>query len=269
MKYLFERRNFPLILLLLTLVGAFVYFLCHIKPPEKKQAPLASRAVQKESLEASQSSLDQQLQKFSLTGFDEKGKTEWNLEGDSAKIDLSRMVFLDQNVTLRLKDNTVIKTDHVQWSQDGGVLRTDAWVTVDYENTHVKGRGAYGRLSEGYIQLNRDIDMTMNSSTKLTCKGPMKIFYNQNLMHFFRKVKVVDSRGTLSARRMDVTLDSATRKIEKIIATGDVVIERGSDTTHSKRAIYSLDTGSIRLEGNPEVTLHNTGSGVLDGALRN
>ncbi len=262
MKYLFERRNFPLLLLPLTLVGALVYFLYSAKPIKEKHASSARS-------ELIQSSQDQKLQKFSLTGFDEKGKTHWNLEGDSAKIDSSRMVFLDQNVTLRLKDNTVIKSDHVQWSQDGGTLRTDAWVTVDHENAQVKGRGAYGRPNDGYIQLNRDIEMTANNSTKLTCKGPMKIFYNQNLMYFFRKVKVVDPRGTLSANRMNVTFDPDTRKIQKIIAIGNVVIERGSDTTHSQRATYSLDTGSIRLEGNPEITLHKTGGSILDGALRN
>jgi len=66
-----------------------------------------------------------------------------------------------------------------------------------------------------------------------------------------------------------VTFDPDTRKIREIIAIGNVVIERGSDTTHSNRAIYSLETGSVRLEGNPEITLHKTGGSLLDGALRN
>ncbi len=251
-----------MLLLPLTLAGALVYFLWTTKPVQKKKSePTRAQLVQ--------SSQDQKLQKFSLTGFDEKGKSHWNIEGDQAKIDPSRMVFLDQNVTLRLKDNTVIKSDHVQWSQDGGTLRTNAWVTVDHENAKVKGRGAYGKPNDGFIQLDRDIRMTMNDSTTLTCLGPMKIFYNQHLMYFFRRVKVVDQRGTLSANRMNVTFDPDTRKIREIIAIGNVVIERGTDTTHSRRAIYSLDTGSVRLEGNPEITLHKTGGNLLDGALRN
>jgi hypothetical protein len=263
MKYFLERRTFPLFVLPLTLTGALLYFLWGSKPSQEKKSaePAAAEIVP--------FSPDQKLQKFSLTGFDEKDKSRWNLAGDSAKIDPGREVFLDKNVTLRLKDNTIIRTDHMQWSQAEGTLKTDAWVTVDHENATVEGRGAYGRPNEGYIQLDREIDMTINHTTRLTCKGPMKIFYNQNLMHFFRRVKVVDERGTLSANRMDVTFDRETRKINEITAIGNVVIERGSDTTHSRRAIYSLETGSIRLEGNPEITLNQTDGGILDGVIRN
>lgn len=263
MKYFLQPRNFPLFLLPLTLTGALAYFLWSAKPSQEKQFARSARA------EMAPFSQDQKLQKFSLTGFDEKDKSRWNLAGDSAKIDPGHEVFLDKNVTLRLKDNTIIRTDHMQWSQDGGTLKTDAWVTVDHENATVKGRGAYGRPNEGYIQLDRDIDMTINRTTRLTCRGPMKIFYNQNLMHFFRRVKVVDERGTLSANRMNVTFDRETRKIHEITAIGNVVIERGSDTTRSQRAIYSLETGSIRLEGNPEITLHQTDGGILDGVIGN
>ena len=260
----FAHRNFPLLLLPVTLAGALFYFLWTTKPAQDR------RKVEPARVELVQSSGDQKLNKFSLTGFDEKGKTNWNLEGDKAKIDPARMVFLDQNVTLRLKDNTVIKSDHVQWSQDGGTLKTDAWVTVDHENAKVRGRGAYGRPNEGFIQLDQDITMTMNGGTStLTCKGPLKIYYNQNVMYFFRQVKVVDERGTLSANRMDVNFDPETRRIKEITAIGSVVIERGNDTTRSKRAIYSMDTGSVRLEGDPEITLHKTGGSILDGALRN
>ena len=258
------KRNFPLLLLPMTLVAAMTYFMWDNRPSNKKTLPEAVRE------ELIQSSTDQKLQKFKLTGFDERGKSAWNLEGDSAKIDPGKTVFLDQNVTLRLKDDTLIKSDHVQWSQDGGTLKTSDWVTVEHEDVFVRGRGAYGRPNEGYIQLNRDIEMTMKDTTKLVCDGPMKIFYNENLMHFYRKVKVTDQRGVLSANRMDVYFDKEKKRVREIIAIGNVVIERGVDTTRSRRAIYSVDTGSIRLEGNPEITLHKGGgSGILDGALRN
>ena len=260
---MFEKRNFPLLLLPLTLVGAFVYFIWSAQPEFGKIQPSSAR----KSL--SGTGADQQLQKFKLTGFDEKGGTDWNLEGDTAKIKPGQTVFLDQNVTLHLKDNTVIKTDHVQWTQDGGTLRTEAWVNVDHEGVKVRGHGAYGKSNDGFIQLNRDINMTLKDSTRLVCKGPMKIYYNQDKMYFFRHVKVTDRRGILTADRMNVLFDPARKKIKQILAIGHVVIERGTDTTHSRRAIYSVDTGSLRLEGDPEITLHKTSGGVLDGAFRN
>ena len=67
-------------------------------------------------------------------------------------------------------------------------------------------------------------------------------------------------------RRMDVYFDSQEKKVTQIIAIGDVVIERGGDTTRSKRAIYTPSTGSLRLEGDPEVTLHPKSSKALNAA---
>ena len=88
-------------------------------------------------------------------------------------------------------------------------------------------------------------------------------------MVFYRHVKAVDDRGVLKANRMDVLFDSEQKKVSQIIATGNVTIERGTDTTHSQRAIYTLATGSIRLEGNPEITMHKESAKILDAPLRN
>lgn len=243
---------------------AAVYFFIHrsadIKKAQSPKSPPAEKAG---------GSQDQELQKFNLTGFDNEGKRFWNLEGETATIDPGQTVYLDQNVTLRLRDDTVIRTDHVKWSQDGGTLTTNEPVTVDHQSVKIKGTGAIGRPGDSFIQLNRDIRMVINQTTTLTCKGPMKIFYKENKIIFYRQVKVVDEKGTLTANRMDVFFEPNEKKIEQIIAMGNVVIQRGTDTTRSARAIYSVATGSIRLEGNPEVTIHKEGSKLLDGAFRN
>ncbi len=256
-------KNFPLLLLPITIFAALFYFYT-----ENKAQKIAKRK-ERARTEMVQSSQDQQFQKFNLTGFDERGKSAWNLQGDTAKVDPGQTVYLDQNVTLKLRDNTIVRTDRVQWSQDGGTLETDSIVYVDHQNAKVTGHGAYGRPNEGFLQLNRDIEMIILPNTRLTCAGPLKIFYNQNIMTFYRRVRVRDDKGTLTANRMDVHFEPTEKKIKEIIATGNVIIERDQDTTHSKRAIYSVDTGSIRLEGNPEITLNQGGRGLIDGALRN
>lgn len=262
-----DRSNLArfFILAALIAIGASIFFLTQDKKVHKTKDSVSRQP----SAELVHSSQDQSLQKFSLTGFDEQGKKFWNLEGDTATIDPGQTVLLDENVTLKLKDSTVVKTDHVQWSQDGGILRTHEPVFVTHENTRIKGRGAVGRLSDSFIQLNRDIEMFINQSTLLTCQGPLKIFYKENRMIFYRRVKVVDERGVLKANRMDVIFDPDQKKVSQIIAMGNVTIERGSDTTHSQRVIYSLATGSVRLEGNPEITMHKDSSKILDAPLRN
>ncbi len=257
-----RSKNFPLLLLPVVVVAAVSFYYWKMTEQRTVRGRGSDRA------ELIQSSLDQQFQKFSLTGFDETGKSSWKLEGDAAKIDPGQSIYLDQNVTLHLKDNTTVRTDHVQWSQDGGTMRTDALVFVDHQNAKVEGRGALGKPNEGFIQLNRDITMTINATTNLVCQGPLKIFYNLNTMSFFRKVKVTDLRGVLSANRMDVKFEPDQKKIKEIIAIGNVVIERGADTTRSRKAIYTVANGSIRLEGNPEITLRKGAGGLLDGAIR-
>ncbi len=254
------RRNFPFYLFILILVGAFIFFFVQAQ---------GQKNVRRKAISSIPSdSRDQKLQQFNLTGFDDKGEKFWNLQGQSAKIDPGQTVYLDENVTLRLRDNTVIRTDHVQWSQDGGTMRTNSHVFVDHEALKVTGVGAVGRPADSFIQLNKNIVMTSKEGSVLTCDGPMKIFYDQDKMIFFRKVRAVDQRATLTARRMDVSFEPTEKKVKQIIAMGDVTIQRGTDTTHSQRAIYTVATGSIRLEGNPDITVHEGGAALKELGLK-
>ena len=265
MKNIVNPKNLSFVLLVFSFLMFIValYLFTHRPETAKLQAKKSPEALIVDD------SQNQELQKFNLTGFDNEGKRFWNLEGETAKIDPGQTVYLDQNVTLKLREDTVIRTDHVQWSQDGGTLKTDAPVVVDHQNVKIKGLGAVGRPSDSFIQINRNVRMVINPATTLTCKGPMKIFYKENKIVFYRQVKVVDEKGTLTSNRMDVFFDSNEKKISQIVAVGNVIIQRGTDTTRSARAVYSVETGSIRLEGNPEVTIHKEGSKLLDGAFRN
>ncbi len=261
----YHRLNLPLVFMVA--IAVFTTLFLFNGHERRKAAKTLEKISRTEILEAAQ---DQRLQKFSLAGFDESGKKFWNLEGETAKIDPSQTVYLENNVTLKLKDNTVITTDRVQWSQDRSTLTTDAKVFVKHEQADIRGIGTIGRPNENFVQLNRDIVMKLTNGTIITCDGPMKIFYNDNKMIFYRNVKVHDSRGVLSAKRMDVFFEKEGKKeVRQIIAIGSVVIERGTDTTHSRRAIYTPATGSLRLEGDPEVTMHKAPTGFIDAAPRN
>lgn len=266
MSLQYHRNHLPLFLLGALIASGLLLIFWGYGKPEK--------AVKKTGVQESReriigASADQELQKFSLSGFDEKGRRSWKLEGDAARIDQGQTVYLRNNVTLRLHEDTLVRTDRLEWSQGGGMMSTDAPVFVDHQNTKIKGIGAYGLPNQSFIQLNSTIEMLVNAVTTIACDGPMKIYYRENKAVFFRKVKVVDARGVLTARRMDVYFDNQEKKVTQIIALGDVVIERGSDTTRSKRAIYTPSTGSLRLEGSPEVTLHKNSTRPFDASPRN
>src|SRR3989338_422447 len=87
----------------LAAIASAIFFLTQEKKINESKQP----AVAHSRKQLISSSHDQSLRKFSLTGFDEQGKKFWNLEGDTARIDPGQMVYLDQNVTLKLKENTI------------------------------------------------------------------------------------------------------------------------------------------------------------------
>lgn len=213
--------------------------------------------------------LNQKLQKFNLKGFDDKGKLFWHLEGDTANIEPGQTIYLDENVTFRFEGNTIVRTDHVQWSPQTSTLTTQAPVYVIHENAAMQGIGAIGRPKENFVQINRNIQMLINEKTTLTCDGPLKLFYKENKCIFYRRVKIVDERGTLESNRMDVLFDPETKKINQVVARGHVVIRRGQDVTRSERAIYTVATGAVRLEGNPDISFHQNSASLLDAAIRN
>jgi len=67
---------------------------------------------------------------------------------------------------------------------------------------------------------------------------------------------------------MDVFFNGETKKVSQIVAVGKVTIERDGNITHSERAIYNVATGSVRLEGSPEITMYKESSSLLDAHLR-
>lgn len=250
MSFHYHRQNVPLVIAAAVVTTALLCIALFRPHPTAPRMPEPAVAQQK-------------LQQFNLTGFDEKGKKFWSLKGDAAQIEPGENVYLEQNVTLRMRDDTIITTDRVQWSQNGGRLQTDSPVYVDHANAKIRGQGAVGEPAKNYVQLNRNILMNIHPDTVVTCDGPLKIYYDQHRMELYRNVRVKDGRGRLIAKRMDVYFDPEQKKVDRIVATGDVQIERGTDTTRAKKAIYNPTTGSVRLEGNPEITIHQGASSLV------
>ena len=261
-----SRQNLIVALLafLVFVLGAMVIQLQR----ERGEASRKATSIEQEIAKPGEP-LNQKLQKFNLKGFDEKGKLFWHLEGDTAKIEPGQVVYLDENVTFRFEGNTIVRTDHVQWSPQTSTLTTKEPVYVIHENAEMQGIGAIGKPKENFVQINRDIQMVINEKTKLTCDGPLKLYSKENKCIFYRKVKIVDERGTLESSRMDVIFDPETKKVTQVLARGNVVIRRGEDVTRSDRATYTVATGAVRLEGNPDLTFHKATASMLDASIRN
>ena len=85
--------------------------------------------------------------------------------------------------------------------------------------------------------------------------------YEKNIAHFSDNVVAEDDRGRLTADRMDVYYNKASRRVAKIVAIGNVVIESpDGNKTFSDNVIYLAEEGRIILGGDAEVLYEGGGS---------
>ncbi|HXV28684.1 MAG TPA: LptA/OstA family protein, partial [bacterium] len=90
--------------------------------------------------------------------------------------------------------------------------------------------------------------------TTITCDGPLVIDYEKNIAHFKDHVVARDERGQLTADNMDVYYNKTSRRVSKIVAVGNVVIENpDGNKTYSDNVVYLAEEGKIILGGDAEV----------------
>ena len=201
----------------------------------------------------------QVIEHFELEGFDDEGNASWRLVGESARISTTTDVFIERDVVLTMLGGAIIRTDKVFWQNAKTRFVTSQPVKVLHRNIEVEGRGAIGKLNQKSIQINQDIRMRIDpDGTIVTCRGPMRILQGESRVTLYHDVSIRDERGDLTSDRMDAYFDPDTKKIVAITATGHVRITRGEDVSVADKAIYDTRTGSVRLEGMPEINIRDT-----------
>lgn len=201
----------------------------------------------------------QVIEHFELEGFDDDGNASWRLVGESARISAETDVFIERNVVLTMLGGAIIRTDKVFWQNAKTRFVTNQPVRVLHRNIEVDGRGAIGKLNQKSIQINQDVRMRIDpDGTIVTCRGPMRILQAESRVTLYHDVSIHDRRGAMTADRMDAYFDPDTKKIVAITATGNVRIMQEGDVSVANKAIYDTRTGSVRLEGKPEINIRDT-----------
>lgn len=232
---------------------------------------------------------EQKILTFSLSGYSEGGKRNWDLKGDSADVLTTNVVLLDNvlghsydkdnNITLTadkgefdknqnnllLKENVVattvdgakLTTDHLNWNATKEEVNTDAVVNIERENMEATGEGALGQPDLKYMQLKKNVTVELKPSTVITCDGALCVDTQKNMAVFNDNVLVVDERGKLWADKVEVYFDPAKKGISKVAAKGNVKIERGENVTYSEEASYDADSKLMVLTGRPKLVLYS------------
>ncbi len=197
----------------------------------------------------------QVIEHFTLEGFQQNGERLWELVGDTAHVGKATDVFIEKNVILTVRGTTTIRGDKVYWRNNHSVLVTNQPVEITQGGHRIRGLGALARADDEFLQINRKIRMTLEGPIDITCHGPFQIYRKENRAVFWRGVKIVDSRGTVTADRMDLRFDEGEGRITQIIARGNVEIQRGENKSISDQAVYDTRTQSVRLIGAPKILI--------------
>ena len=76
----------------------------------------------------------------------------------------------------------------------------------------------------------------------------------KNIAVFTGNVHVVDPEGEMWADRMTAYFEEGSRRIKKLVCTGEkVIIKSRGKTSVSRKAVYTANDGRIVLTGNPRI----------------
>lgn len=273
-----------IILLFAALVVFYVFFVQVQVVITKKQR--AQQAVEKPAKAAVH-----KVYSFAFTKYTAEGQKEVEIEGDSADI-LSNTVQLmnvmakayaeevpvtvtadrgeydkkqnkihiEQNVVATTDDGTRLVTESLDMLPSEHVVETEKPAQVKKDNINVEGTGARADTQLKKVKFKTNVTVVVQNTedknagpTVITCDGPLVVDYEKNIAHFKDNVVAKDTRGKLSADTMDVYYNRVSRRVGKIVAAGDVVIENpDGNKTYSDSVIYLADEGRIILGGDTE-----------------
>jgi len=146
---------------------------------------------------------EQQISDFSLAGYGEKGKKNWDLSGKSADIfaevvklndvvgnlygkeedikltarkgDFNKLdgkVHLEQDVVITTSSGTKLTTDSLDWDRKNQLVSTDNTVNIKRDNMVVVASGAKGEPNLKKVALEKDIRLDINPALQAQEESP-------------------------------------------------------------------------------------------------
>jgi LPS export ABC transporter protein LptC len=203
-------------------------------------------------------------------------------KGDFNKAD--GKVHLEDNVVITTSGGTKLVTDSLDWDRKGQQVSTKDPVNIARENMVIDAKGAKGEPNLKKVELQKEIKLDVltpkeeDPGTKekivITCDGPLQIDYEKNIATFLNNVLVERPDSKIYSDKMDVffipsgkaesgSQDKGTppgvmgSKIDKIVASGNVRVVRGENTSFSQEAIYTAAGRKLTLTGRPQLVIYS------------
>ncbi len=273
-----------LIAIFLALVVFYVFFV-------QVQVVITRKQRARQSVGGPEKTAVHKVYSFAFTKFTAEGQKEIEIEGDSADILANTVqlmnvmakayaeevpvtvtadrgaydkqqnkVHIEQNVVATTDDGTRLVTDSLDMLPAEHVVETEDLAQVKKDNINVEGTGARADTRLKKVKFKTNVTVIVQNTedknagpTVITCDGPLVVDYEKNIAHFKENVVAKDTRGKLTADTMDVYYNRVSRRVGKIVAAGNVVIENpDGNKTYSDSVIYLADEGRIILGGDTE-----------------
>jgi len=240
---------------------------------------------------------------FSFAKYTPTGEKEIEIEGDSANIlartvnlmnvvakayaeetpvtitadrgnydKIANKIHLEKNVVATTEDGTRLLTEMLDIYPTNRMMETHVKAEVKKDNINIEGLGAVGDSHLKKVRFKKNVKVVIqdpndesDKPTVITCDGPLEIDYQSNIAYFNDNVIARDHRGTLYGDKMDVYYDRDTRKVAKIHAMGNVVVEDpDGNKTFSDTVTYYADDGRVIFGGDAEVLYYEGGQRMDD-----
>ena len=246
---------------------------------------------------------EQTISDFSLSGFGEDGKRTWEISGKSADIfpDLIKLndflgeiydqemitvvadrgdfdktqdkVHLENNVVITTESGVELTTDYLDWDRTTSQILSEAPVDIKKDNVVLSGAGMKGNTNLKQVDLERDVRLEIDNKKNkivITCTGPLKINYAENVAVFNEDVFVDDGQSKMYADLMEVFFETSASdssvssftggmgKVAQVVARGNVKIAREGNISFSNEAVYKASDRTITLIGRPKLIIYPT-----------
>lgn len=180
------------------------------------------------------------------------------------------VVRLDKNVVATSESGTRLLTETLDILPNKKMLTTDVEAEVKKDNISIEGTGAQGDSRLKKVRFKKKVTVVVKNPeseskvpTVITCDGPLVVEYDHNMARFHNNVVAIDERGKLRADVMDVFYNKQTRRVSKIVAVGNVIVDnKDGNETFSDSVTYLAEEGRIILGGDAEA-LYAAGSRSL------
>jgi len=207
-----------------------------------------------------------------------------NLTADNGDFNKkSGLVHLQDNVVITTASGAKMTTDTLDWDRKQQIVKTLDRVNLAKQDMNLSGQGAQGKTELKQIKLEKDVrldiqtlDKQVNKKEKIviTCDGPLDVDYEKNIAIFNNNVKVEKPDMTIYSDKMEVFftpkeqpaqpktpapgMAALSSSVDRIVASGNVRIVRGENTSFSQQAIYTAADKKITLTGKPQIIIYQT-----------